>query len=59
MQGQSLTASELKASLRHWIAQLTEQGLDRTEATHAVAVRYGARPERIAALMEPVEGGKA
>jgi hypothetical protein len=59
MQGQSLATSELTASLRYWIAQLIEQGLDRTEATHALAVRCGIRLERLIALVEPVEGGEA
>jgi hypothetical protein len=59
MQGQSLTSSELKASLSHRIAHLVARGADRAEATRILAIQYGIRPERLAALVEPVKGGEA
>jgi hypothetical protein len=59
MHSPPLTPAELKASLRHRIERLVARGADHSEATRVLAIQYGVRPERLAALVEPVEGGEA
>jgi hypothetical protein len=35
------------------------RGADHSEATRVLAIQYGVRPERLASLVAPVEGGEA